>query len=139
MDKQQITSCIYMSFQDYAKLHSFFLFFFFLKGRRRRKMAFPIHHVQKRHLPNAHQALLIHYCLPQSAKRQAMQMKGCSNPRLALPVLSLVDHNPASAWKLHSHASMAPCPLNLAQFVSSAQLQLHTGHWEHAAPAQGSL
>lgn len=59
---------------------------------------------------------------PSLPKDKQCRWKGAGNPTLAVPVLSLVDHNPASAWKLHSDASVAPCPLNLAQLVSSVTL-----------------
>jgi len=54
------------------------------------------------------------------------------NQTLALPVLSLVDHDPASVWKLCSHISMALCPPNLAWLINSdtaLYCAMHSGWW----------
>lgn len=107
---------------------SFIIFLFcFGSGGRQRKEAFPMYR-----LPNVNQALLIQYCLPQFAKRQTIQTNGCRQSCLAVPVLNLVDHDPASVWKLCSHISVALCPLNLAWLINSdtaLYCAMHSGWW----------
>lgn len=91
-----------------------------------------ISNVSSLDLPNVNQALLIQYCLPQFAKRQTIQTNGCRQSCLAVPVLNLVDHDPASVWKLCSHISVALCPLNLAWLINSdtaLYCAMHSGWW----------
>lgn len=60
----------------------------------------------------------------------------------ALPVLILMDHDPASVWKLCRHISMALCPLNSAWLINSdTQLccAVHSSWWSPKSLLTGSM